>query len=164
MAYTTHVLVVASVTASSEDLLDALKQRAQRTPVAYTLLMPVYAPGRQARGVAETRLSDALASWRDHGLQVEGMVGAGDPIDAVHDLWDPLRFDEVIVSTLPGSASKWLSFDVPHRIAKVTDAPVTHVESRPDGWNRPRGGPPPARERSPLGPLSVLSWGAPRGS
>ena len=164
MAYTTHVLVVASVTAASDDLLDALQQRTERGPAAYTLLMPVTGPGAKAREEAEARLQDALAVWRERGLQAEGQVGDGDPIDAVHEIWNPGRFDEVIVSTLPGSASKWLTADVPHRIARITDAPVMHVVSRPPGWGQPPGGPPPAREKNPLGPLSVLAWGGPRDS
>ena len=164
MAYTTHVLVVASITASSEDLLDALRHRTEKGPAAFTLLMPLSGHGPKAREEAETRLQEALALWREQGLEVEGQVGAGDPIDSVHEIWNPGRWDEVIVSTLPGASSKWLTIDVPHRIARITDAPVTHVVSRPPGWNQPQSGPPPEREKSPLGPLSVLTWGGPRDS
>jgi hypothetical protein len=80
---------------------------------------------------------------------------------AVHDAWDPARFDEVIVSTLPGEASRWTRNDLPHRVAAYTGVPVTHVvamDMRPE----PRHGPPPQTERSPLGPLSVMSWGGGR--
>ena len=39
------------------------------------------------------------ASLRDGGLDVEGIVCGADPLQAVIDVWDPARFDEVIVST-----------------------------------------------------------------
>jgi hypothetical protein len=159
MAYTTHVLVVASVTATSEDLLEALQHRAEKGPVELTLLMPATAIGPEGRRQAEHDLQQALALWRERGLTVEGQVGDRDPIDAVHEMWQPGRFDEVIVSTLPGATSRWLTVDAPHRIARITDLPVTHVVSRPPGWNQPPSGPPPQRERNPL---AVFSWGGRR--
>ena len=35
------------------------------------------------------------------------------------------------VSTLPTGTSRWLQIDVPHRIARVTDAKVSHVVANP---------------------------------
>jgi hypothetical protein len=32
-------------------------------------------------------------------------------VEAVHEIWEPGRFDEVIVTTHPGATSKWLTFD-----------------------------------------------------
>jgi hypothetical protein len=55
------------------------------------------------------------------------MVGPGDPVEAVSEVCRPGRFDEVIVSTLPGQTSRWLRTDVPYRIGHMTDLPVTHV-------------------------------------
>ena len=55
--------------------------------------------------------------------------------------------------------SKWLHAGLPERIAKLTDATVTHVVSEPP---KPPVAtvPAPAHERqAPLGPLSVLGWG-----
>jgi hypothetical protein len=43
---------------------------------------------------------------RGEGLQVEGLIGDPNPVVAVKDLWDPLRFDEVVVSTLPTDLSR----------------------------------------------------------
>ena len=40
MAFTTHLLVVANRTVDSPELLDALKERAQRGPIHVTLLAP----------------------------------------------------------------------------------------------------------------------------
>ena len=38
-------------------------------------------------------------------------------------------YDEIVVSTLPGSISKWLKLDLPHRVERSTGLPVTHVEA-----------------------------------
>jgi hypothetical protein len=161
MAYQAHVLVIASVTATSDDLLAALEQRADRGPIDVTLLLPSTGPGLSGRDAARTQLDAALTKWREAGLQAEGQVGSSDPIEAVHEAWHPGRYDEVIVSTLPGKSSRWLRLDFPQRVASFTGCPVTHVvamDMRPE----PTHGPPPEHERSPLGPLGVLAWGHPR--
>ena len=67
-------------------------------------------------------------------------------MDAVTDVWDPKEYDEIVVSTLPGAASKWLQFDVPHRIARVTGVPVRHVLA--SDRREPEHSAPPTRERS----------------
>ena len=162
MGYTARVLVIASVTAASDDLLDALRARSERGEATFTLLMPATAPGLRGREAAEPALQEALGRWREAGLTADGVVGASDPVEAVHELWQPARFDEIIVSTLPGHASRWLQFDFPHRVARITDCPVTHVIARPPGYGEHPAGPPPQHEQSPLGPLSVLSWGGKR--
>lgn len=159
MAYTARVLVIANVTAAADDLLHALAERAERGPIAVTLLMPANEAGVHGREAAQPRLDEALAKWRESGLSAEGIVGASDPISAVHETWVPGQFDEVIVSTLPGASSRWLQFDFPHRVARLTDAPVTHVIARPAGFDEHPGGPPPESRASAMGPLSVLSWG-----
>ena len=157
MVWQSRVLVVANLTAASPTLLDALKHRAERGPVAFTLLMPASPVGSSAREHDAERLAAALALWREAGLDADGMIGDDDPIVAVREIWDPRRFDEIVVCTLPGQASRWLRFDLPHRLAAATDAQVTHVV---DLTPEPREQAPlPPRERSPLGPLSVLAWG-----
>src|SRR3954447_8766312 len=52
MAYRAHVLVIASVTATSDDLLAALKARADRGPIDITLLLPSSGPGLSGRNAA----------------------------------------------------------------------------------------------------------------
>ena len=111
---------------------------------------------------AEDEAQELAAGWMaEAGLEADSIVGSSDPIEAVHEAWNPGRFDEIIVSTLPGRSSRWLRLDYPHRVAAFTGAPVTHVvamDMRPE----PAHGPPPEHERSPLGPLGVLAWGGPR--
>jgi hypothetical protein len=154
----TRVLVVANVTATSQELMAALRERGD---VQATLLVPGSGPGLSGREAVQPQLQAALAAWREAGIECEGMAGAQDPIEAVHEVWAPGRFDEVLVSTLPGQSSKWLQFDVPHRIARLTDVPVMHVVALSMRPERPHG-PAPVKEKPTLGPLSVLSWGGPR--
>jgi hypothetical protein len=154
----TNVLVVASQTAGSAQLLDALSHRAERSPIRITLVMPAQGPGLAGRDAMRSALDDALGKLRDAGLEAEGVIGDANPMDAVAEHFDPARHDEAIVCTLPGRSSKWLEHDFPHRVARYTGIPVTHVvadDLRPP----PATSPPPVHEKQPLGPLSVLAWG-----
>ena len=83
------------------------------------------------RAAAVAKLDEALAQLREAGLQAEGIVGDADPVVAVTDAWDPKRYDEIVVSTLPLRFSKWLHAGLPERIAKLTGAPVSHIVSEP---------------------------------
>jgi hypothetical protein len=149
MAWEFHVLVVANVTATSEELLTALRERATKGACRFTLLMP-----REGAG-AEERLAQALDAMRAAGLEnVDGRVGDPDPIVAAMELWDPREFDEVVVSTLPTGSSRWLGLDLPHRLEKLTSVSVLHVVSRPPAaevnWER-------APEPEKYGVLSPLA-------
>ena len=153
MAWHARVLVIANVTATSPDLLSALKARADRGPIVPTLLMPATRGGFAGREEAQGRLDEALARWREAGFDAKGLVGDPDPVVALHETWDPRAYDEVVVSTLPGQASRWLQFDLPHRVAQITGIDVSHVESRERP--QPRSGPLPPREKPALGPLTL---------
>jgi hypothetical protein len=149
MAWEFHVLVVANVTATSDELLNALRERASRGACRFTLLMP-----REGDG-ADGRLTGALEAMRAAGLEnVSGQVGDPDPIVATMELWDPMKFDEIVVSTLPTGSSRWLGLDLPHRLEKLTSVTVRHVVSRPPAsevhWER-------AREPEKYGVLSPLA-------
>jgi len=160
MAWKTSVLVVANVTAASDELLAALRERAGEGPAEFMLLLPATGgDSASARGECER----AIARMREAGLEVTGKVGDRDPVVAVHEAWDPRRYDEVIVSTLPTGASRWLQIDLPHRIERITDVPVRHVVSKPAEEPRPTYSPPPKPEHHGLfTPLEVLGWGGKR--
>ena len=155
------VLVVANVTATSEELVGALKERAEGRAATFTLIVP--ATG--GRAAAHARLAEALTHLRQHGLEVDGSVGHSSPLVAVTEAWDPKLYSEIIVSTLPADFSKWLHAGLPHRVERLTGAAVTHVVSRPP---RPplHGARPPAhgRQRVVFDPVSVLRGGASRGA
>jgi hypothetical protein len=154
VAWKFSVLVVANVTADAPELIQALQERAGRDACSFTLLVPAPAAGSVGREAAQKRLDSALNAMRDSGLEVEGRVGDHDPIGAVHDEWDPKRYDEVIVSTLPTGASKWLQVDLPHRIEKLTGgSQVTHVVAEPP---RPEPATTPAPKVEKQGVLAPL--------
>jgi hypothetical protein len=153
MAFTTHLLVVANRTADSPELLDAIKQRAERGPIHVTMLVP---SAWSERAQAERRLQSAVATLDGAGVPAEGMLADADPIVAVQEAWNPGRYDEVVVSTLTEGASRWLQIDLPHRVARLTDCQVRHVavpERRPEE-RAPT--PPPARRPMLESVLSLM--------
>jgi hypothetical protein len=145
MAWTTNVLVVANVTASSPELVEALLARGKQGPASFTLVVPA-TPIAGGREEAQERLEAALEQLTAAGLQVNGHVGSGDPIIAVSDEWDPRRYDEVIIATLPMRFSKWLHAGLPERVERMTGARVTHVIAQPPK-PEPETVPPPAHEK-----------------
>jgi hypothetical protein len=131
-----RVLVLANRTADSPQLRDALLERRDRGPIEVTLLVPAAWEAQDPHGGVETgrrRVRAALDRLRDTGLEVRCRLGDPDPITALREAWDPDRYDEVIVSTLPSRVSRWLQIDLPRRAKKITGAPVTHVEAAGDG-------------------------------
>jgi hypothetical protein len=131
-----RVLVVAHKTATTQPLLDAVRERAGRGPCTFTLLVPSAAHGLhravdpQDHGAdeAQTVLSNAVPELRlASGMPVEGLIGDADPVAAVQDainLHGP--FDEAIVSTLSARISRWLRLDLPSKVAGM-GLPVTTV-------------------------------------
>jgi hypothetical protein len=159
MTWKRSFLVVANVTATSDELMDGLRKRAGQEPASFTMIIPA-TPFGGGRDAAEKKLTEALEQLKASGLEAEGSVGNADPILAVTDAWDPKRYDEIIVSTLPMDVSKWLHAGLPERISRMTGATVTHVVSHPP---KPpvQSAPRPAHDE-PAGvmrPLSVLAWG-----
>jgi hypothetical protein len=131
MAWTFSVLVVANVTATSDELVAALRERAGRDRCAFTLVVPAPGVGPLGREAGERTLAEALERLRAEGLEADGIVGDHDPVGAIDDVWDPTRFDEVVISTLPTGLSKWLQVDLPHRAERATGVTVTHVVAEP---------------------------------
>ena len=128
MPFRTHLLVVANQTVDSPDLLSALAARSEQGPIHVTLLAPVLWSEREA---ARARLDEACSGLRERGIESDGVLGDADPMVAVQEVWDPGRFDEIVVSTFASGASRWMQVDLPHRVAKLTDCTVRHVESKP---------------------------------
>jgi hypothetical protein len=125
-----HVLVVANLTAASDELLAAMTSRTQRGPARFTLVVPVTGANMAARRAARERLEAALEAARAAGLEADGALGDCDPVVAVTEAFDPRHHDEIMVSTLPTGASHWMRADLPQRIGRITGAPVAHVIAR----------------------------------
>jgi hypothetical protein len=129
MPWTTKLLVVANRTVDSDELFAALRARAEAGRIEVTLV----APADTARQPIARRLERAIERLEAADIPVVGLVGHPDPLVAVMEAWDPRRFDEVIVATLPTDVSRWLAIDLPHRVERLTDACVTHVVASADG-------------------------------
>jgi hypothetical protein len=131
------VLVVANRTAGSDELMDALRERAARGPAKFHLVVPSTARGvswvadmNSGSEAAEHDLEGALERLRGAGIDIEGEIGDPDPVAAVQDAANAASYSELIVSTLHKHVSKWLKLDLPSKAAHATGLPVTHVEGR----------------------------------
>jgi hypothetical protein len=130
MSWTTKLLVIANRTVDSDEVREAIVSRAADGPLLVTLVAPVSSGSgseRTRREATARRLERAVARLHEAGVPVDGVVGDSDPIAAVQDVWDPRRFDEVIVATLPTGASRWMAADLPRRVERLTGARVTRV-------------------------------------
>ena len=132
-----RVLIVANRTAGSEELIAALRERAERGPCTFHLVVPSTPHGvswaadmHAGTDAAEHDLEGALDHIRQAGIEIEGEIGDPDPVAAVSDAANAASYDELIVSTLPKHVSKWLKLDLPHKAAHATGLPVTHVEGK----------------------------------
>jgi len=129
-----NVLVVANRTAESEELQQALRDRAAKgDSPKFTLVVPsahglakAANPDEEAPD-AQKHVDNSVARLREAGLDVDGRLGDPDPVAAVQDAHNTGSFDELIVSTLPTHLSKWLRVDLPRKAAHATGLPVTHV-------------------------------------
>jgi GABA permease len=134
MSWTTKVLVIANRTVDSDELREAIVRRAAAGPLQVTLVAPASGGAsslRERRAVTEQRLERAVRRLREAGVAVEGVVGDADPMVAVQEAWDPRRFDEIIVATLPTGASRWMAADLPRRVERFSGARVAHVVAAP---------------------------------
>ena len=130
-----RVLVVAHKTAATPALIEAVRERAERGPATFTLLVPNPAHGLHAvvdpedlednEGQAMLELAIPLLE-EAAGAPVEGLVGDPSPMNAIQDAINLRGFDEVIISTLPARVSKWLRLDLPSKAAGL-GLPVTTV-------------------------------------
>ena len=136
------VLVVAHRTAATPALLEAIRDRASRGPATFHLLVPNpfladWHPVHTARherehvAQAEQTLALALPLYEDAaGAPVDGSVSIRhDPMDAIEEALRRADYDEIILSTLPRSVSRWLHLDLPHRVAHL-GLPLTTVIAR----------------------------------
>ena len=79
------------------------------------------------RDSAQVRVDLAVEFIRDLGAAGEGEVGDADPFNAAMDATRAQPIDEIIVSTLPETASGWLRRDLIERLQEATGVPVEHV-------------------------------------
>jgi hypothetical protein len=133
------ILVVANRTADSPDLIEALRRRAAEGRAGFTLLVPAVPHGLawaadMKAGWAEAALRAERAGnrIREAGIELEEViVGDPDPFAAVGDVLHAREFDEVMVSTLPRTISRWLAVGLPARLRRAVDLPIAEVNAQP---------------------------------
>jgi nucleotide-binding universal stress UspA family protein len=147
-------LVVANQTLGGQELLDAIRDRMTRGPAEFWVLapatptthlttdfgalsgafpvdpsmMPTAADVRdEGIAVARSNLDAELRRLREIGATVDGAVGDPNPMVAIEKALAEQQFDEIILSTLPPGISRWLAMDLPHRVRRKTDVPLTVI-------------------------------------
>jgi hypothetical protein len=132
-----HVLIVAHQTAATPGLLDAVRERAARSPAQFHLVVPQQPHGihklvdPQDAGVDEAQrvLEVALPKLSEAaGHEVTGDIGDAEPLMAIQDSVNLGDYDEIIISTLPLGISRWLKLDLVSK-ARGLGLPVTHVQA-----------------------------------
>jgi hypothetical protein len=131
----TTVLVVANETLAGDELIAAVRKRAERGPIRAIVIAPVSAPREgyvvyrdSRRASAGRRLDRTLAALREAGVPAFGGVFDDEPLAAVRDVLAVEDVDEIIVSTHPKTKSGWLRKDLLDEIRRVAGTrPVEHV-------------------------------------
>ncbi len=143
-----RVLVVANRTVGGEELATVIRDRLEAGECEFHLLVPVpptppigiaagfsameagvtpALQGPDERQLATERLRFGLDWMGGLGARVGGEVGDSDAIRAVRSVIESRQIDEIIISTLPTTISRWLRQDLPSRVERKFSLPVTVV-------------------------------------
>jgi len=132
-----EILVVANETVGGRKLRELLEQKAKVNPsLQVRLVIPQSRPRRgsviylqSVRDAAQVRLDLALSVLEELGFEATGEVGDSDPFHATMDAIAERKPDEIVISTLPATASGWLRRDLVERVAEASGIAVQHVIS-----------------------------------
>jgi hypothetical protein len=145
-------LVVANQTLGGDALIQAVRERMLQEPCEFWVLVPATKPAHFASGhpirmagdpfdtgtidsgfrddagesLAQQRLDSELQRLHEAGAEADGEVGDSDPYKAVSHTLADKQFDEIILSTLPHTGSRWLRQNLPAKLKKL-GLPVTHI-------------------------------------
>lgn len=147
-------LVVANQTLGGSELLGAIHDRLTRGPAEFWVLVPATPVAHLAAdlgalstafpigvavqpamvesrdegvALAKANLATELDRLREIGAVADGAVGDADPLVAIEQAVAERAFDEIILSTLPAGVSRWLALDLPHRIGRRIELPLTVI-------------------------------------
>ena len=132
-----RILVVANETLEGAHLVEEVGQRVEAAggEVGVHLVVPA-AHGKGfwteggAKAEAQHRLDEAMVLFKELHVEVTGEIGDPSPVLAVSDALLVRHYDEIVLSTLPPSVSRWLKQDAPSRIARNHPTiPLTHVSA-----------------------------------
>jgi len=129
-----RILLVANQTAGGPALKGEIRMRMADGPCAFMLVVPATPPSEhatweegEARDIARRRMEKAVTEMRQMGAEITGVVGDASPVLAINDALIEQPCDEIILSTLPPGISRWLKWDLPHRVEQRFRLPVTTV-------------------------------------
>jgi hypothetical protein len=130
-----RILVIANETVGGETLRDEIRRHSEGSlaeilvvsPALNTPLKHWASDDDQAREAAEERLARSLAQLRDLGIQAQGEIGDGEPLQAIEDALRTFGADEIIISTHPEGRSHWLEKGVVTGARERFAVPITHV-------------------------------------
>jgi nucleotide-binding universal stress UspA family protein len=122
-----NVLVIANETVLGSQLLEKIRERAQRGGASFLIISPQSDPSEGSHPEAERRLKRAIAELRGDGIDAHGQVAHPDPFSAALEAIREERVDEIIVSTFGPEKSGWLRRDLVERLRNETGVPVEHV-------------------------------------
>jgi len=120
-------LVVANQTATSEELTRRLEELAQEGPRRFIVVVPQADVHGGAVAEARERMGALVKSLSDHGIVAAGMIGDPDPYTAIMNAVHYFHISEIVISTLPETASKWVADKLVERVEKATSKPVEHI-------------------------------------
>jgi hypothetical protein len=126
-------LVVSNQTLGGAALAAKVRAVLDEGPAEFHLVVPATAPSHfswtegQARAIAQERLDAALRWFSSVGATATGEVADEHPLYAIRDALRDNEIDEIIISTLPPGASRWLRQDLPRKVRKEFGLPLTHV-------------------------------------
>ena len=124
-------LAVANRTASGDELLEALRAKAQsegkETRRLFLVVVPQEGGAGDATRRARTRLRMVLDRLHAAGLFAAGMTGDPDPFTAIMNALQYFRVNDIVISTFPETKSGWLRTDLIDRVRRATGKPVEHV-------------------------------------
>jgi len=127
-------LVVANRTLPSEELAEAIRERIDAGDRSFYVVVPLTPVSRgilvdeaESADAARDRLAAFVDALHEHGVEADGEIGDSDPIQAVRDVIRSRDFDQILLSTLPAGASRWLQRDVPTRLDRAVDVPIKVV-------------------------------------
>ncbi len=125
-------LAVANRTASGDELLEALKAKADAFShpdrrQLFILVVPAEGGHGHSLQRARTRLKLVLDRLRVRGLFAAGMIGDPDPYIAITNALQYFRVDDIVISTFSETKSGWLRSDLIERVRRSSGKPVEHV-------------------------------------
>lgn len=130
-----RILVIANETVGGEALRERIEEHSRGHRTNLLVVTPALnSPVRtftsdvdKAREEAQQRLDASLARLRKDGIEANGEVGDGDPLQAMEDALRTFGADEIIISTHPEGRSNWLERGVVSGARERFAVPITHV-------------------------------------